>query len=115
MVKSTKTTNTKERFETHFHNSLCYIANGSTKKPYSHQQAMNIMLKLIGTHIVDMMKENRHVSIVAIRRVFNFMRLLLHLMQQDPKIQADVDERVKSFMSSPDKRHKSQQPNLMDS
>lgn len=83
--------NTLERFEKHFKNSLSFIANGSTKKPYSSEQAVKIMVKLISTHIIDMMKENRHISIIAIRRMFNFIRLFIYLVNQDPKIQEEMD------------------------
>ena len=78
--------NTVERFEKLFFNTVNFVSNGSTRIPVNSNQALTFMLKLIGTHIVDMMKENRHCSIVAIRRLFNFMRLLQYLMDKDPQI-----------------------------
>lgn len=86
MVTTTKTVNTSERFEKHFVNSLSFIANGSTTKPYNHESVLEVMPKLISTHIIDMMKENRHISIIALRRVFNFIRLFAHLAAKDAKI-----------------------------
>jgi hypothetical protein len=44
------------------------------------------MLKLIGTAIIELMKEERHISILAIRRVFNYIRLFTWLMEKDSKI-----------------------------
>lgn len=86
MVLTKKTVNTKERFEKHLSASLSFIANGSTSKPYNHESVLEVMPKLISTHIIDMMKENRHISIIAIRRVFNFIRLFAHLVSKDDKI-----------------------------
>ena len=45
-----------------------------------------MMSKLIMTHIVDLTKENRHISIVALRRLINFIRLFLYLIEKDPSI-----------------------------
>jgi hypothetical protein len=75
MVKTTKTVDTYERFQKHIQNSLSFIANGSTSKPYNHENVIEVMPKLIFTHILSMVGENIHVSIVAIRRLFNFIRL----------------------------------------
>jgi len=75
---------------------------------------MTIMLKLIGTHIVDMMKENRHVSIIAIRRVFNFIRLFIYLISKDDSIQKLMHNKVDQFMASSENRHKNICQNLLD-
>ena len=37
MVSTTKTVNMFERFETHINNSLSFISNGSSKKPFTHE------------------------------------------------------------------------------
>ena len=86
-----QTIDTKERFEKLIQNSMSYIANGSTKKPYTHESVLEVMPKLIITHIVDMMKENRHASIIAIRRLINFIRLFQYFIDKDPKIQECID------------------------
>ena len=83
---STKIVDTHERFERHFKKSFAFISNGNANKGYNHENVYEIMPKLVMTHIVDMMKENRHVSMIAIRRLFNFMRIFLYLSDQDPKI-----------------------------
>jgi hypothetical protein len=68
-----------------------FISNGSSRKQYTPQQIVEFMPKLIKTHIVDMMKENRHTSILAIRRLFNFIRLFLYFIDKDPKIAENIE------------------------
>lgn len=114
MVVTKKTVNTKERFEKHLGNSLSFIANGSTTKPYDHKSVMEVMPKLISTHIIDLMKENKHISIIAIRRVFNFIRLFAHLVSKDDKILHDLDSRLGTFVSDPGMRNKENCKILLD-
>ena len=114
MVTTTTTVNTAERFEKHLCNSLSFIANGSTTKPYNHESVLEVMPKLISTHIIDMMKENRHVSIIALRRVFNFIRLFAHLAAKDAKIQQELDAKLKSFIEDPVMRSKTNCKMLLD-
>jgi hypothetical protein len=47
---------------------------------------IEIMPKLMVTHILDMMKENRHASIIAIRRLMNFIRLFRYFIEKDERI-----------------------------
>ena len=75
MLTSTQQVDTFERFETHFKKSFAFISNGNSNKGYNHESVYEIMPKLLMTHIVDLMKENRHVSMIAIRRLFNFIRI----------------------------------------
>ena len=91
-MTETKTVNLKERFEKHLFNSLRFICNGSKDKPISVDQQITLMSRLIMTHVVDLTKENRHISIVAIRRLLNFIRLFLYLIEKDPSIQKKMDE-----------------------
>lgn len=65
---------------------MSFIANGSVKKGYTHENVIEIMPKLMITHILDMMKENRHTSIIAIRRLMNFIRLFRYFIEKDEKI-----------------------------
>lgn len=114
MVITKKTVNTKERFEKHLSSSLSFIANGSTSKPYTYESVLEVMPKLISTHIIDMMKENRHISIIAIRRVFNFIRLFAYLVSKDDKIQEELDSRLSAFIDDPKKRLKENTKILLD-
>jgi hypothetical protein len=70
----------KERFEKLFFNSISFIANGNKNKPITPENVLAIFPRLIMTHIVDLTKENVYISIMAIRRVFNFMRLFSILL-----------------------------------
>ena len=56
------------------------------------------MPKLMMTHIVDMRKENRHVSIIAIRRLFNFIRIFSYLIEKDPKLEEIMSSKIESFI-----------------
>ena len=114
MVKTVKKVNLKERFDTLFENSLRFIMNNSTKKPYTSETALKFMLKLVGTSIIELMKEERHISILAIRRVFNYLRLFAWLMEKDPKIALLMKNDLKTFMSSPENRHKDTCANMLD-
>lgn len=49
-----KVINTQERFEKYLSNSLSYIANGSILKPYNHESVIEVIPKLISTHILEM-------------------------------------------------------------
>jgi hypothetical protein len=46
---------------------------------YTTNNVLEFIPSLIITHIVDLMKDNRHVSIVSIRRLINFIRLFWYL------------------------------------
>jgi hypothetical protein len=75
MVTSKKEIDTKERFERHLIQSFAFISNGSKHKGFTYENVLEFMPRLLMTHVVDLMKENRHISIIAIRRLFNFIRI----------------------------------------
>lgn len=83
--------NCKERCLNLLKKSLCYICSGSTRKPFKHQMIIEVMPKIIITHIADMMQEFRHVSILAIRRLMNFIRLFDLLLELYPEARIIVD------------------------
>ena len=114
MVTHKKKIDTKERFEKHLKNTVKFLTTGSTHKEYTYEQVLELMPKLITTHIVDMMKENRHVSILSIRRLFNFIRVFQYLMAQDPKIEEEMNKKIAYFLQGPEQRHKNNTPNLGD-
>ena len=115
-VKETKEVNVLERFEKHFFNSIAFIANGNKDKPITPENVLAIFPRLIMTHIADLTKENRHVSIIAIRRLFNFMRLFHMLVKKFPKAAEIMDQKLKDFIEDPEKRLKDPEicPNLGD-
>ena len=65
----------RERLITLLKHSLCFIAKGSTTKELTPEVVLEIMPKLIITHMVEMANERKHISILAIRRLVNFIRL----------------------------------------
>ena len=64
------------------------------------------MPKLIHTHVCDMMKENRHPSNIAIRRLMNFIRIFQWLIDKDPSIQKKIDDTIEQFKTNPARRNK---------
>ena len=74
------------------------------------------MPKLIMTQIADMMNEKTHISIIAIRRLVNFIRLFKWFISKDPSIQDHIDQKVAAFKQNPEKRLKNKEgtPNLGD-
>jgi len=64
------------------------------------------MPKLIITHVVDMVNENKHISVAAIRRLVNFLRLFRLLIELAPEVDGTINEKVAEFISGPEKRVK---------
>ena len=116
MVTTKRTIDVKARFEKHFLNTISFICNGSKDKPFKTEQVLEFMPKLLMTHILDMMKENRHVSIVAIRRLLNFIRIFYYLIERDPKLEEIMSKKVEDFIQDPVNRLKDANicPNLGD-
>ena len=55
--------------------SISFICTGSTRKPFKGSMIMEVLPKLIITHVADLIEDFKHVSILAIRRLVNFIRL----------------------------------------
>ena len=75
---------------------------------------LEVMPKLITTHLVDMVNEKNHISITAIRRLINFIRLFRVLIELKPEVSKTIDARLKTFIDHPDKRVKDHTPALGD-
>ena len=67
--------------------SLCFLTKGSTTKEFTPDMVLEVMPKLIITHLVDMVDEKKHISIAAIRRLVNFIRLFRLLIELAPGVQ----------------------------
>ena len=65
----------RERLVQLLKHSLSFIAKGSTTKELTSDIVLEIMPKLIITHMVEMANERKHISIMALRRLINFIRL----------------------------------------
>jgi len=76
----------KERMVHLLKKSLCFLTTGNTRKPFKASMVLEVMPKLIITHIVDMVDEKKHMSIVAIRRLVNYIRLFRLLIELCPEV-----------------------------
>ena len=109
-----KQINPKERLITLLKKSLCFLTKGSTKKEFTPSMAMEVMPKLIITHLVSMVEGQKHISMSAIRRLVNFFRLFRLLIELCPEIGGEINEKLKDFISSPEKRIKDHCSSLGD-
>ena len=55
--------------------AICFITKKDTRKTLTPEMIIEVLPKLIITHLVDMVDEKKHMSIQAIRRLLNFIRL----------------------------------------
>lgn len=109
-----KTVDLKQRFEQHFKMSINFLTRGSSRLEYTAEKALNFLLKLIGAHVLDVIKETVHPSVLVIRRLFNFLRLMIYLIEKHPRIQDTIEQKVGDFMKDEVNRHKDNCPNLLD-
>ena len=98
--------NSKERMIHLLKKSLSFMSTGSTRKPFKPSMIMEVLPKLIITHVADLIQEFRHVSILALRRLVNFLRLFRLLIDLHPEVEKEVDEKIDQFINDPAKRHK---------
>lgn len=108
------TINPRERLIQLLKHSLCFIAKGSTTKELTSDMVLEIMPKLIITHMVDMANERKHISILALRRLVNFIRLFRLAIELVPGVQAAINEKLRMFKEDESKRVKDFTPSLGD-
>ena len=53
-----------------------------------------------------MITEIRHISILAIRRLMNFIRLFRLLLDLFPEVENEINQKIEEFIKDPSKRHK---------
>jgi len=94
--------------------SICFITQGSTKKDFKPEMVIEVLPKLIITHLVDLVDAKKSISIVAIRRLFSFFRLFRLLMALHPEVEKTIDADLEKFVNSPDLRIKDHFPSLGD-
>ena len=58
---------------------------------------MEIMPKLIITHMVELANESKHVSILAIRRLINFIRLFRLCIELVPGVMEIINQKLRMF------------------
>ena len=78
---------------------MSFISAGSTRKPFKSSMILEILPKLIITHVADMIQEFRHISILAIRRLINFVRLFRLLMDLYPEVSNEIDGKIGQFIT----------------
>jgi hypothetical protein len=108
------TINLRERFTKLLQKSMCFISTGSTRKPFKPAMIIEMMPKLIITHVADLIQELRHSSILAIRRLINFIRLFRFLIDLYPEIGTEIDAKIEAFIKDPASRHKDKLGSLGD-
>jgi hypothetical protein len=67
---------------------------------------IDVMPKLIITHLVSMVDESKHISLQAIRRLVNFLRLFRLLIELEPSVEETIKERLDVFIKDESKRIK---------
>ena len=75
---------------------------------------MEIMPKLIITHMVELANESKHVSILAIRRLINFIRLFRLCIELVPGVMEIINQKLRMFKDDKTKRVKDFTPSLGD-
>lgn len=98
--------NPRERMIHLLTKSLCFLTKKDTRKELTAEMVVEVMPKLLTTHLVDMVGDNTHISLVAIRRLFNFIRLFRLLIELKPESEDIVNERLTTFKDHPEKRVK---------
>ena len=94
--------------------SLCFIAKGSTKVELCSNIVLEILPKLIITHMVELANDHKHVSILALRRLVNFIRLFRLCIEIVPDTQTVINEKLRAFKDDPGQRLKDFTPSLGD-
>lgn len=75
---------------------------------------LEIMPKLIITHMVEMANERKHISILAIRRLINIIRLFRLCIELVPGVMTTINEKLRMFKEEEGKRVKDFTPSLGD-
>lgn len=94
--------------------SLCFLTKGSTTKEFTADMAIEVLPKLIITHLVDIVDEKKYISITAIRRLVNFIRLFRLLIELSPEVQKKCNEKLEEFIKDESKRVKDHCSSLGD-
>lgn len=103
-----------ERFVHLLKHAICYMTKGSTRKDFQPSMVLEIMPKLIITHMVDIVNESKHCSIIAIRRLINFYRIFTMLIEMCPSVRDQINQQLELFITEPAKRVKDFTPSLGD-
>ena len=94
--------------------SISFLTKGSAQKEVTADMVMEIMPKLIITHMVELANERKHVSILAVRRLINFIRLFRLSIELVPGVMEIINEKIRVFKEEAEKRVKDFTPSLGD-
>jgi hypothetical protein len=86
--------------------SMSFLTKKDTRKELTAEMIMEVMPKLLTTHLVEMVGDNTHISLVAIRRLVNFIRLFKLLIELKPEVDDMVNKKLQTFKDEPEKRVK---------
>jgi hypothetical protein len=86
-----KTIDPYERFVHLLKSAICFMTKGSTRKDFQPSMVLEIMPKLIITHMVEVVNETKHCSIIAIRRLINFYRVFTMLIEMCPTVKDQIN------------------------
>ena len=94
--------------------AICFMTKGSTQKDFESSMVLEIMPKLIITHMVEMANEKKHMSIAAIRRLINYIRLFRLLIELCPQVMGVINDKINTFITKPETRVKDHTASLGD-
>lgn len=75
---------------------------------------LEVIPKMLVTHLVDLCDLTRTVSTVAIRRLVNMIRLFRLLLKLYPEVAKIIDEQLEKFIKNPELRVKDHFSSLGD-
>jgi len=113
-VEKTKSVNPRERLIQLLKHSISFLTKGSAHKEVTAEMVLEIMPKLIITHMVEMANEVKYISILAIRRLINFIRIFRLCIELVPGVMPIINEKIRMFKEEEDKRVKDYTPSLGD-
>lgn len=113
-VEEVTTVRQKERCIKFLHKALLFMSAKSTRKEFKPEMVLEVMPKLMITHVQALLKDFTYISIVAIRRLVNFIRLFQLCIELYPEIGEIIDKKIEEFLADPEKRVKDHCSSLGD-
>jgi hypothetical protein len=114
IVKKLVQINQKDRCIHLLEKALKFICSGSTRKPFKNGMILEVLPKIILTHVAEITQEFRHVSILAIKRLVNFVRLFGLLFELHHEVEHEINQKIETFINHKEKRVKDFTPSLGD-
>ena len=93
---------------------MSFLTQGNTRKPYTADSVIELMPKLFISFVVKLVEEKTTLSIEALRRLINFMRLYRMLIELKPEAEKKLTDSLNDFQNDDKKRHKNYCSSLGD-